>query len=98
MNLVPLQAAIAQSLRPAAERAVIVTGKGAGVASAFAGFEQDGLVTVDPLDPAAMDATLRAAVTGELPRVSDRLIAAVRSRDARAWATRFLNDLEEARC
>ncbi|MFN8507140.1 MAG: trehalose-6-phosphate synthase [Dehalococcoidia bacterium] len=98
MNLVPLQSAIAQSLKPMGERAVIVTGKGAGVAAAFAGFEQDGLVTVDPLDPAAMDATLRAAVAGELPQVSDRLIAAVRSRDARAWATRFLTDLEEIRC
>ncbi|MBI2766830.1 MAG: trehalose-6-phosphate synthase [Chloroflexi bacterium] len=98
MNLVPLQAAVAQSLRAPGERATIITGKDAGVASAYAGFEEDGLVSVDPLDPRAMEETLLAAIAGELPRVSDRLIAAVREHDARAWATSFLGDLEDTEC
>jgi trehalose-6-phosphate synthase len=98
MNLVPLQAAVARSLRAPGERATIITGKDAGVASAYAGFEEDGLVSVDPLNPRAMEETLLAAIAGELPRVSDRLIAAVREHDAHAWATSFLGDLEDTEC
>ncbi|HEX6030410.1 MAG TPA: trehalose-6-phosphate synthase [Tepidiformaceae bacterium] len=96
MNLVPLQAAVAQSLRPGSRRAVIITGRDAGVAHTFAGYEEDGLVAVDPLDAEAMALTLRAALAGQPGRVSDRLIASVRGNDARNWAARFLSDLEGA--
>jgi trehalose-6-phosphate synthase len=95
-NLVPLQAAIAQSVRPARERGVIITGRDAGVASAYAGFEADGLATVDPLDEGQMVHTLTEALDGRPGRISERLIGEVRSRDALAWATRFLTDLEDA--
>jgi len=94
LNLVPIQAAIAQSLKPGNERAVILTGRDAGVAHAFAGFERDGLVPVNPLDAQAMTAALLDALHGLPGRVSDRLVAAIRQNDAFAWATRFLTDLE----
>lgn len=94
-NLVPLQAAIAQSARPARERGVIITGRDAGVASAYAGYEPDGLVTVDPLDEGQMVHTLTEALEARPGRISERLIGEVRSRDALAWATRFLTDLED---
>jgi len=94
-NLVPLQAAIAQSVRPARERGVIITGRDAGVASAYAGFELDGLATVDPLDEGQMVHTLTEALEARPGRISERLIGEVRSRDALAWATRFLTDLED---
>lgn len=93
MNLVPLQAVMAQSLRPAADRGVVLAGRDAGVASAFAGFQRDGLVPVDPLDGDAMVAALEAALRGEPGRISQRLIDAVRGRDARHWGARFLEDL-----
>ncbi len=98
MNIVPLQAVAAQSMRPARQRAVIITGKDAGVASAFPGYEGDGLVPVDPLDPVQMTAVLGEALAGRPARISDRLIEDVRRRDALAWATRFLADLEESQC
>jgi trehalose 6-phosphate synthase len=98
MNIVPLQAVAAQSLRPCKERAVIITGRDAGVASAFPGYAGDGLVAVDPLDPAQMTAALGEALAGRPARISDRLIEDVRRRDAFAWATRFLTDLEESQC
>lgn len=97
LNLVPLQAAIAQSLKPAGRRAVIITGRDAGVAQAFAGFESDGLVPVDPLDHEAMTQALVEALRGRPGRVSDRLVTAIRANDAFSWATRFLTDLER-RC
>ena len=95
-NLVPLQAAIAQSVRPPGERGVIITGRDAGVASAYAGFEADGLAVVDPLDEVAMVGALGAALEARPGRISDRLIGAVKGRDALAWATNFLRDLEDA--
>lgn len=94
MNLVPLQATIAQSQLPAEERAVIITGRDAGVASVFAGFEKDGLVAVDPLDIDAMSHALNEALAGRPGRVSERLVTAVMANDSRAWATRFLGDLD----
>lgn len=94
-NLVPLQAAIAQSLKPEAERAVIITGQDAGAASTFAAFREEGLAAVDPLDAREMTATLRAALHGAPGRISDRFIEEVRRRDALAWATSFLDALEE---
>jgi hypothetical protein len=45
-----------------------------------------------------MTGTLCEAVAGELPRITDRLIAAVRASSAQHWATRFLADLENATC
>jgi trehalose 6-phosphate synthase len=96
MNLVPLQAAMAQSLRLAAGRGVILTGRDAGAASVYAGFERDGLVSVDPLEPAAMEQALGAAIAGAPGRISDRLVEAVKRHDAHAWATQFLADLEAA--
>jgi trehalose 6-phosphate synthase len=98
MNLVPLQSAVAQFGRPPEQRAIIITGRDTGVAEAFAAFSGRGLNIVDPLNPAAMADTLHRAVTGRLPRVSDELIAAIRARDARAWATSFLEDLEAPSC
>jgi trehalose 6-phosphate synthase len=98
LNLVPLQTAISQSERPPAERGVIITGRDAGVSQAFAGFETDGLVPVDPLDKEAMAAALEAALKGEPGRISDRLVAAVYANDARHWAASFLGDLEDTRC
>lgn len=93
-NLVPLQAAVAQSLRPAEKRAVIISGRDAGVASSFGEFTGHGLALTDPLDTAAMNDTLSAALRGEPGRVSDSFVAAVHSRDARWWATEFLTTLE----
>ncbi len=93
-NLVPFQTAIAQSLRPAGERGVIVAGRDAGVCHTFAGFENDGLVPVDPLDAAAMTTALTEALSGRPGRISDRLISEVRRLDALSWATGFLSNLE----
>jgi trehalose-6-phosphate synthase len=73
---------------------LLYSGRDAGVASTLRGFERDGLAIVDPLDPAAMSRTLHDAVTGVLPRISDRLIDAIRARDAKSWATAFLSALE----
>ena len=94
-NLVPLQAAVAQSLRPPGERAVLITGRDAGVASTFAQFAEEGLVAVEPLDHEAMTDALVAALEGGPGRVSDRFIEDVRRNDALAWATRFLAAMEE---
>ena len=74
------------------------TGRDAGVASAFPDYAGDGLVPVDPLDPGQMTAVLGEALAGRPARISDRLIEDVRRRDALAWATRFLTDLEESQC
>ena len=96
MNLVPLQAAIAQAFRPAGERGVVLAGRDAGVAAAYAGFEADGLVPFDPLDAEAAQHVLREALEGRPGRVSDRLVAAVRERDAHAWGRNFLGALDAA--
>lgn len=98
MNLVPLQAAAVQSLRAEGERAVIIAGRDAGVSEIYAGFEQDGLVTVDPFDSEAMVAALRQAIAGRPGRITGRLFEAVREHDATSWATRFLGDLEAGSC
>ena len=98
MNLVPLQAALAQERRPRANRAMVIAGRDTGVAEAFAAFGDNGLTFVDPLEPEQLLATLRRAASGQLARVSDAFIAAVRARDAHAWATSFLTDLEETPC
>jgi len=95
-NLVPLQATIAQSVREPGQRGVIITGRDAGVASAYAGYENDGLVPVDPMNGNEMIRTFSRALRAQPGRISGRLIDAVRTRDALAWATGFLNDLEGA--
>ena len=96
MNLVPLQAAIAQSSRPAADRGVVLAGRDAGVSSAYAGFEEDGLVPFDPLDAEDASRVLLAALDGRPGRISDRFVAAVRERDAHAWGRTFLAALDGA--
>ncbi len=96
MNLVPLQAAVAQSARPAAERGVVLAGRHAGVCAAWADFAADGIAPVDPLDEAAAAAALREALAGRPARIGDRLAAAVRERDAHAWGRAFLAALDEA--
>jgi trehalose 6-phosphate synthase len=93
-NLVPLQATIAQSLRPVEERAVIITGRDAGAASTFQEFAREGLTIVEPLDREGMTSALSEALRGRPGRISDSFIEAVRRRDARAWATGFLESLE----
>lgn len=96
MNLVPLQAAVAQAGRAQDKRGVIVTGRDAGVAQVYDGYAGDGLAIVNPLDSVAMGETLQAALAGRPGRISDRLIETVRRRDAHAWATGFLTRLEAA--
>jgi trehalose-6-phosphate synthase len=98
MNLVPLQAAVAQSVRPAAERAVLIAGRDAGVASAYSEFIGAGLVAVDPLDADALLKALCDAVDGRPARISDAFVQAVRERDAARWANGFLTDLERNTC
>lgn len=93
MNLVPLQAIAVQSRRPPPERGVVLTGQDAGVATAFAGFENEGLVPLDPLDHAALTATLRRAVAGDYGHISDRLVAAIRDADAVKWGQHYLETL-----
>jgi len=93
-NLVPLQAAAAQSLRPPGERGLIITGRDAGVASAYADFGRDGLVATDPLNIPAMAEDFCEALAGRPGRVSDRFVEQVARHDARAWATEFLTRLE----
>jgi trehalose 6-phosphate synthase len=93
MNLVPLQAAIAQSLRPVGRRAVIISGRDAGVAATYPGRAADGLVAVNPFDTHAFASVLRDALAGRPGRISDALVAAVAANDARAWASGFLADL-----
>lgn len=87
MNLVPLQAAIAQA--PRLQRGVILAGRDAGVCHAFGRYLGDGLEAVDPLDGEAMTAALIRAVAGELPPMSDQFVAAVADADAARWAEQF---------
>ena len=96
MNLVPLQAVIAQSSRPAGQRGVVLAGRDAGVSSAYAGFEDDGLVALDPLKADSSRRALLDALEGRLGCVSDLLVAAVRERDAHAWGRTFLAALDGA--
>lgn len=96
MNLVPLQAIAVHSLKPGGERGMTTAGRDAGVASAFAGFEREGLVTFDPLDHAAVVGALREAIEGHAGRISDRLVSAVRGHDAKDWGRGFLAALEDA--
>jgi trehalose-6-phosphate synthase len=95
MNLVPLQAVLAQSLRPQARRAVLLVGADTGVAAVYGpAFAGEGLVAVDPLDESALAAALAAALAGRPGRISDGFAEAVRRRDARAWAAHYLARLE----
>lgn len=96
MNLVPLQAIAVQAARPAGTRGVALTGQDAGVASAFAGFERDGLAPLDPLDHDNFTRVLHDAVAGRVPGISDRLVDAVRQNDASGWGQRYLQALEDA--
>jgi trehalose-6-phosphate synthase len=98
MNLVPLQAAAAQSLRPEEARGAIIVGRDAGFANTYETFAGTGFTAVNPLNPEAMDRALAAAISGQACRISDELVAAVRARGAREWATTFLADLEGAPC
>ncbi len=98
MNLVPLQAAVAQAKRSPGHRAVVIAGRDAGVSQALPGYEKDGLVPVDPLDAVAMADALREALAGRPGRISDRFVDHVFQHDARAWGTAFLSDLGASRC
>ncbi len=96
MNLVPLQAAVAQASRPLGERGVVLAGCDAGVASAYKDFREEGLVTFDPLDAGAARNALAEALNGRPGRVGDRLVAAIREHDAHAWGRNFLAALDNA--
>lgn len=97
MNLVPIQAIVAQSRRPASERGIVFTGEHAGVATV--GQRHEGLAAVDPFDREQFSTAIREAVNGRLPRVSDSLISRVRRNDAEAWVDHFLDALGTAvRC
>ena len=95
MNLVPLQAAVAQSLRPAGERAVVLAGVDAGVAKVYGGDGSRGLRAVDPLDQESLVTALVEGLAGEPARISDAFIEEVHVHDARSWGERFLADLED---
>ena len=92
MNLVPLQAAIAQESR--SPRGVVIAGQDAGVAQAYAKFAGEGLLVVDPLDAESMTAALLRAISGDERGMSDRFVAAVRDHDAAHWADEFMTVLE----
>jgi trehalose 6-phosphate synthase len=94
MNLVPLQAAIAQEGR--SPRGVVFAGAEAGVSHAYAAFAGQGLAVVDPLDIEATALALQRAVAGECAGISDAFVEAVRSRDAGHWAAAFMAALEES--
>jgi trehalose-6-phosphate synthase len=96
MNLVPLQAAVAQSLRPAEGRAVVLAGVDAGVSKVYGGDGSRGLRAVDPLDQESLVRGLVEGLAGKPARISDGFIAEVCRRDARSWGERFLADLEES--
>ena len=96
MNLVPQQAVMAQSERAVAGRGVVLAGRDAGVSQTFAGMEGHGFVAVDPCESDTMTLALQAAVLGKPARISDELVAKVRSLDARRWGQQFLADLEGA--
>lgn len=95
MNLVPLQAVVAQGPKEPSRRATVLVGRDAGAASVYAGRETDGFVPVDPLDTERFASEIIEALDGRPGRISDRLVAEVRRNDARTWARRFLNRLEE---
>ena len=92
-NLVPCRLP-RPSLRPESQRASYHR-QDAGVASTFSAFRLEGLVAVDPLDRREMTTTLREAINGRAGRITDRFIEEVRRRDALAWATGFLEALED---
>ena len=94
-NLVPLQTAIAQSLRPPEVRAVVISGRDAGASSSYGEFVGQGLAIADPLDPDELRDTLCAALLGRPGRISDDFVHAVETRDALSWATGFLTTLED---
>lgn len=95
MNLVPLQAAIAQAVRPEEARAVLVVGADTGVAACYGKqFVGAGLAIVDPLDDDALVRTIDDALDGHPGRISDEFIEAVLRHDARTWAEQYLARLE----
>jgi hypothetical protein len=94
MNLVPLQAAIAQEGRR--PRGVAISGANAGVALTYERFAGDGLAVVDPLDIDGTADTLVAAVQGRLPGMSDAFVKTVAAWDSSHWAAGFMAALEEA--
>ncbi len=98
LNLVPLQAVLAQAGRPEAERGVVVAGRDAGISSVYAEYEGEGLIIVEPTDADAMLGAVFRATTPTTRRISDRFVAAVRANGARAWAESFLTDLESTFC
>ncbi len=94
-NLVPMQAAVAQSGHEPERRGVIITGRDAGVANTYPAHGPHGLAVTDPLDPQAMRETLLEALEGLPGRVSDAFIDEVCRNDAVAWATGFTRELQE---
>ena len=98
MNLVPLQAVLAQSERGSGLRGAILAGRDAGVSSAYRQFVGDGLLTIEPTDIAGTAAALSRALAGGAGRISDEFVAAVQHHSARHWADRFFDELEATRC
>lgn len=96
MNLVPLQAVLAQAVRPPAERGALVVGRETGAAALYGErFAGRGLLLVDPLDERGFSDALARALAGGAGRIGDDFVAAVRGNDARSWARRYLARLEE---
>ncbi|MGD9934001.1 MAG: trehalose-6-phosphate synthase [Dehalococcoidia bacterium] len=93
MNLVPLQAAVAQASR--IRRGVAIAGREAGVSLAYPSDGSEGLIAVDPLEAWATADTLRLAVAGRIPGMSDQLVHDVRTHDSAKWAESFMSDLED---
>ena len=93
MNLVPLQAAVAQASRN--RRGVAIAGRDAGVSLAYPSDGSEGLIAVDPFEAWATADTLRLAVGGRIPGMSDQLVNDVRTHDSAKWAESFMSDLED---
>ncbi|MCA9829058.1 MAG: trehalose-6-phosphate synthase [Dehalococcoidia bacterium] len=92
MNLVPLQAVVAQAGR--VRRGVAIAGRDAGVSIAYPSDGSEGLIAVDPLETWATADVLRLATGGRLPGMSDRLVVDVRTHDSARWAESFMSELE----
>lgn len=94
MNLVPMQAAVAQAGRH--RRGVAIAGQDAGVSLTYRSDGTEGLIAVDPLEAWATADTLRLATDGRLPGMSDRLVTEMGNHDSARWAESFMSELEDS--
>jgi trehalose 6-phosphate synthase len=98
MNLVPLQAVLAQSGKPVQLRGTILAGRDAGVSSTYSQFSGAGLTAIEPTDIPGSAVALSHAISGRAGRISDEFVAEARALSAHHWAERFMAELEETQC